>query len=230
MPVFLFYSGLVPLPQRVHTCTVPLAEKRSRNYLFDNSISKVHILNPDAVYILGDEIIVRVDVLNCSGNIRHLGGDDIRIYIRGSHPGTNAAGHVTDHVNGSYSGTFNALWVGMVEVVVVIAGTREGTSLFDAFHEEPDKSVPCNGQFISGNGSVYKTSCSPFPSVRGSTTVCNLTQLNYGMPWFCTVGAEHTDACHTWNLTMAEGFGSVPKQQLLDFRYIFCFGLHFMYS
>jgi hypothetical protein len=187
-------------------------ENTSKTIDISSQLSTVRILNSDHhEYRLGDTIYVCVDILDANGRIRYRGGDDIRILIRGRQPGTNAAGHVSDHVNGSYTTTFRALWVGVTQVIAVIAGMREGSTLFHTYHEQPGALVSYKGQYTLRSNKTFPTVCHPYPTPMNPTDVCNLTKQNYGVPWFCKVRSRDQTLCQKWTFRFV-------KNDLKSFR------------
>jgi hypothetical protein len=183
------------------------------------NLSTVNIQNQNnPKYLLGDTIHVRVDVVDISGRLRGHGVDDVSILLRGIHPGTNAAGHVVDHMNGSYTSTFKALWVGSTEIVAVVAGTREGSVLFHMLHEKPGALRSDKGQFTSHDNRRFETVC--HPNYTNNTSVCNMTRRNHGLPWYCSVPTKHQSRCSAWNLTFSPSGGGVlfREQELKAFR------------
>ena len=59
------------------------------------------------------------------GIIRKRGGDNLRARMYNSNQGAYIAGHVTDHDNGSYTATLNAIWPGNQTISVYLAYSRE---------------------------------------------------------------------------------------------------------
>ncbi|XP_076450891.1 NXPE family member 1-like isoform X2 [Babylonia areolata] len=149
----------------------------------DELRSKVHVLSPRPFYHTGDRFQVRVDLYDGYGQPRTLGGDEIRMRLV-SNSGHTVAADVRDLGNGSYLGTTLLPWNGTASAQVYLAFPRESFS-------EAIRAV-LTTQTIMWIAAKYQygsakelTGCLPSFPIPGYRDVCNLTQFNGGLPYYC---------------------------------------------
>ena len=105
--------------------------------------------------------------------------------------GGKAPGHVTDHMNGTYSGRVSVHWSGQTRIFVKLASARENLCLRLKAMKKYGNSVYAlktpygiHYRFIRFSAIEY-TRCSSHNFVYGYKSLCNFTSLNGGLSWFC---------------------------------------------
>uniref|UniRef100_A0A3Q0S8L8 Neurexophilin and PC-esterase domain family member 3 n=1 Tax=Amphilophus citrinellus TaxID=61819 RepID=A0A3Q0S8L8_AMPCI len=132
---------------------------------------------------IGDKLEVMVKINDFQGQPKKSGGDVLFARLHNPTLGAGVAGHVTDHLNGSYSAVFSLLWEGSAEVEVTLVHPSEAvTELRRLTREQPDR-MRFVSQFRSG--SVTETTTCHICLNETQQPVCNYTDLRTGEPWFC---------------------------------------------
>uniref|UniRef100_A0A3Q0S8K7 Neurexophilin and PC-esterase domain family member 3 n=1 Tax=Amphilophus citrinellus TaxID=61819 RepID=A0A3Q0S8K7_AMPCI len=130
---------------------------------------------------IGDKLEVMVKINDFQGQPKKSGGDVLFARLHNPTLGAGVAGHVTDHLNGSYSAVFSLLWEGSAEVTLVHP-SEAVTELRRLTREQPDR-MRFVSQFRSG--SVTETTTCHICLNETQQPVCNYTDLRTGEPWFC---------------------------------------------
>ncbi|XP_060568626.1 NXPE family member 3-like [Ruditapes philippinarum] len=151
-------------------------------------------------YRLGDTITVQTTMYDAYGQAKTTGGDNIRGRMSSPDLRAYAPGTVKDHNNGTYSIIFEALWSGEAYITVTIAYTREAITAMYRLHLTQISLKLILTKFQTGN-IQEDVICHPDENLTAYTKykdVCNFTQLNSGMPWYC--GKPHNPklSCSHW--------------------------------
>ena len=119
------------------------------------------------------------------------GGDVILLWAESAPSGGRAPGHVTDYMNGTYSGGVRVHWSGQTRIFVKLASAKENVCLrFKAMNKYGDSvyavktPYDIHYRFVQFSSIEY-TRCSPMNFVYGYSSLCNFTSLNGGFSWFC---------------------------------------------
>ncbi|OWF50775.1 NXPE family member 3-like [Mizuhopecten yessoensis] len=157
------------------------------DHFFSVNNSKIEIqLGP---FQVGDTLKVRIILYDNIGAPIATGGDHIRIWLRQKSTKSNVNGYTIDHGDGTYTGVLTLPWAGSPEVIVSMGNTREHIAFFLNTTETHGLLYEMSSQFISSDGKHKEaTKCSPlFEGLSGchESSGCNLTEINYGIPWFC---------------------------------------------
>ncbi|XP_069133838.1 NXPE family member 3-like [Argopecten irradians] len=180
--------------QRYNTYTKIDVSDENRFFSINNSKLEIQL----GTFSVGDTLKVNIMLYDRSGSPIRTGGDFVRIWMREKSTKSNVSGYTIDHGNGTYTGVLTLPWPGSPEVMVSVSNTREHVSFFLNTTETYGLLFELRAQFISADGK-YKldTECSPLS--QGLRTcydnyACNLTAMNYGIPWFCCKpNSKHLD-------------------------------------
>ena len=124
-------------------------------------------------------------------NAKSNGGDVILMWAERIPSGGRAPGHVTDHMNGTYSGIVHVHWSGQTKIFVKLASAKENVCLrFKAMKKYGDSVYAVKTPYdiyyrFVHLSSIEYTRCSPQNFVYGYNSLCNFTSLNGGLSWFC---------------------------------------------
>ena len=154
-------------------------------------------------------------------NTKKNGGDVILLWAERRPSGGQAPGHVTDHMNGTYSGRVRVHWSGQTRIFVKLASAKENVCLRFKAMKKYGNSVyalktPYGIYYRFTNLSETEfTRCSPYNFVYGYESLCNFTSLNGGLSWFCGKPTKAGLDCSSFNMFQVKPFdksGIVPKQ------------------
>ena len=164
--------------------------------------SKVKLLHINSTARIIEVGIYLYDGYN---NTKTNGGDVILLWAEEVPSGGRAPGHVTDHMNGSYSGSVRVHWSGQTKIFVKLASAKENVCLRFKAMEKYGNSVYAlktpygiYGQFVHLSSIEY-TRCSPQNFVYGYKSLCNFTSLNGGFSWFCGQPSKKGFSCSSFN-------------------------------
>ena len=180
--------------------------------------SKLQLLNID-----NDTRIVHIgiNVYNDFNKRKLYGGDVILVWAKRLPSGGNAPGHVTDHMNGTYSGHIYIPWSGPTKIFVKLVSATENRCLRFKAMKKYGNSVfalktPYGIHYSFTKGSqTTSTRCYPHPSIYGYKEVCNFTKLNFGFSWFCGKPVTKGIDCNNYNKFRMKSYDItriVPKQ------------------
>ena len=192
--------------------------------------SKIKLLNIDTNT---ETVTVGIYLYDAYSNSQTYDGDVILLWAESIPPGGRAPGRVTDHMNGTYSGSVRVHWSGQTRIFAKVASARKtfclrlqamkkyGNSVFAL-----QKSYGIQYRFVSDSGTEF-TRCAPIPFVFGYKQLCNFTSLNGGFSWFCGKPTQKGLNCLSYNKFMMKPYNKdaiVPRQpKLLILRDIVCF-------
>lgn len=160
-----------------------------------------------AICRVGDVITFRVDVRDGRGRAIATGGDQVRVWMVDSKNKANQAGHVIDLGNGSYVSSMPLSWPGSVHIRASIA-YNSAVIRVHFFLRNIAKTVrPLGAGFVSPYDSEA-TLCSPFPVIQGYEVhqLCNFTDLNGGVPWYCGKPRKPQLGCRHWRYVFDTDF------------------------
>ncbi|OWF47045.1 NXPE family member 4-like isoform X2 [Mizuhopecten yessoensis] len=152
------------------------------------------------IYSLGDIIKVRIMLFDGYGKPLTNGGDILRIWLKSTSKNASANGYVIDHGNGSYTGHVRALWTGSCVIKTSIAATKEHIAIVHKYIEKHGLLHDMVAGF-NKNNIQERTPCSVKPNVFGLADMCNFTEENYGLHWFCGKPKNSNLTCQDWKFT-----------------------------
>jgi hypothetical protein len=144
--------------------------------------------------MIGDSINVTIVLYSGYRERRTIGGDYLRVWMAEPSKKAISCAHIIDHNNGSYSAILKALWVGTPDLVISLVNAREAIRAMYAVRKQESTLRYIIGQFKKGTH-FENTRCLPTPTVPGYQHACNLTNLNYGMSWFCGKPSKYGLEC-----------------------------------
>ncbi|XP_033759509.1 NXPE family member 3-like [Pecten maximus] len=166
--------------------------------LYDPRFSVVELDRQSGPLTAGSQLTIRLSLYNGYNQPLHQGGDLFNIWLRNAGGSSTVAGHVVDHMNGTYTGHVMAFWAGNVTVKVTVTNTKEGIGLYTNYVHEHGSYKFIKATF-SENKKSETTLCAPTLSswlnkkYRG---LCNLTEENYNISLFC--GKPRSVSCRNW--------------------------------
>ena len=89
------------------------------------TIFSVPIFSVQGKIYLGDSFVITVTLYDGYGRKKTTGGDHIRARLFNDELQAYTNGFVSDHDNGTYSMTFNALWTGHAKAEIELLYTME---------------------------------------------------------------------------------------------------------
>ena len=134
---------------------------------------------------------VKIYALGWSKERKTVGGDMFLLWAEQTNGDGRTVGHVTDNGNGTYTGIIKFQWTGKTAIKVKLGCTLEnfcrrknamvkyGNSVFAIKIPWGMKSM------FQNNHTREETRCGIYDKIQGYYTLCNLTHLNDGSPWFC---------------------------------------------
>ncbi|XP_070709997.1 NXPE family member 3-like [Pempheris klunzingeri] len=132
---------------------------------------------------VGDQLEVRINMYDFEGHPKKSGGDFLLARLHNLTLGAGVAGHVVDHLNGSYSAVFTLLWEGSAQVQVTLVHPSEAVTLLRRLsNEQPDR---VRFQSIFRSGPISETTFCNVCLRPTQLPVCNYTDVRTGEPWFC---------------------------------------------
>lgn len=155
-------------------------------------------MNKDRKVTVGETITVRVIVKDTKGRPVLKGGHQVRVWMVGKEKTPrSAAVDVTDFNNGTYVASVPVLWSGRFEVRAALNRPREFNRLALSLMNTMKMMNGIVGSFVSGTEEEV-TMCSFIPVVPGYQQLCNLTSLNWGLPWYCGRPSTPGVQCQHW--------------------------------
>lgn len=184
------------------------------NTIVDTSKSVSYIVHKLSFYELGDKIQLHIDLYNGYGVKKTNGGDDIRIVMVERSKNAGIAGHVVDHRNGSYTAHVICAWVGEPVIKIFVVPEEAKPYFFHVINE----TIPRNiwGGFKKGKNQHYSW-CDAHTKILAKMykEVCNLTQANYGIPWYCGRPPESNVTCDGWSFnTISRPNSNLPRNAI----------------
>lgn len=159
----------------------------------------------------GGNVEFTIALFNVKNERKSFGGDVV--LVRAEHVSRwensrthRVAGQVTDNNDGTYTAKVEMLWSGPTVIYTEIASKFEhycrrlraiflyGESIFAL--RKPHNSLMT---FMS-KGKKEVTRCSPSEHIYGYETICNLTDSNYGMSYYCGTPSHEKLPCSTATL------------------------------
>ena len=153
---------------------------------------------------VGDHLTVLVDLRDLQGRPVRKGGHSVRVWMT-SESNKSAAADVHDLKNGSYLASLPVLWPGKTTVVASMMRPREYRGMMLRLLNEM-KAVFLNTALYEQNGTSQVTYCLSIPAVPVFPEVCNMTSLNYGLPWYCGKPSKENLTCSHWVKTRSTVF------------------------
>ena len=184
--------------------------------------SKLRILN---VNTYTRTVEVGIYLYDGYKNAKTNGGDVILLWAERRPSGGQAPGHVTDHMNGTYSGRVRVHWSGQTRIFVKLASAKENVCLRFKAMKKYGNSVyalktPHGIHYRFTNLSETEfTRCSPLNFVYGYESRCNFTSLNGGLSWFCGKPSKKGLDCSSFNRFQMKPYNKrliVPEQPKVD--------------
>ncbi|XP_049892757.1 NXPE family member 3-like isoform X1 [Epinephelus moara] len=132
---------------------------------------------------VGDQLEVMIKISDLQSCPKKYGGDFLLARLHNLKLGAGVAGHVVDHLNGSYSAVFSLPWEGDAQVEVTLVHSSEAiTVLRRLTREHPDR---INFRSLFRSGSLSESSICNVCLRPTQQPLCNYTDLRTGEPWFC---------------------------------------------
>ena len=184
--------------------------------------SKVKILN---VNRYARTVDVGIYLYDGYRNAKTKGGDVILLWAERRPSGGQAPGHVTDQMNGTYSGRVSIHWSGQTRIFVKLASAKENLCLRFKAMKKYGNSVYAlktpygiHYRFFRFSAIEY-TRCSPHNFVYGYKSLCNFTSLNGGLSWFCGKPSKKGLDCSSFNRFQMKPYNKrviAPKQPKVE--------------
>ncbi|XP_078701364.1 NXPE family member 4-like [Branchiostoma floridae x Branchiostoma belcheri] len=148
------------------------------------------VLNRDHPYHEGDVLTVMVVARDKEGRPKTYGGDFFRARLVSSArwPHASSAGHVTDHINGTYTVQFPLYWAGGVSIKIQLVHPSEAVKVLERVREVPNKRV-FHCSFVDAKTKATNTTqC--FSSANSSLLLLSHQQCDFSKPevngtWVC---------------------------------------------
>lgn len=148
-------------------------------------------------------VIVTIQTFTRSNKKKTVGGDLLIIWAVQKHGGLGrVAGHVVDEGNGQYTGILRVPWSGPTIILVKVGTAIENACLRLKAMKKYGNSVfslhkgwGIRGVFTAGSNEV-STPCGANSYIYGFANVCNFTELNDNLSWFC----GHPQICDCSNI------------------------------
>ncbi|XP_069120393.1 NXPE family member 3-like [Argopecten irradians] len=198
---FLRFLPSEPKPMEVdHPESLFSSDDLLNSYLQMNVTNSSRFLSPQLTKVtvvpnpvplrVGDKLKVKIRLYYTDGKPVETGGDYLRIWLKEPSLKANVNGQVIDHRNGTYTGQVLLPWKGHPQVIVSIANTRHHIALIMKYINQYGLLQMMASKFIDPSGKhTEETQCSPKHDaiIVGCHLEdrCNLTDHNYGLPWFC---------------------------------------------
>ncbi|XP_070710006.1 NXPE family member 3-like [Pempheris klunzingeri] len=152
----------------------------------DPAHSKFVILPPQrggGQWHVGDQLEVMINMYDFKGHPKKSGGDVLLARLHNPKLVAGVAGHVVDHLNGSYSAVFTLLWEGSAQVQVTLVHPSEAVTILHRLTSEQPDRVHFKSLFRSGSHSeTMMCNICLRPNQR---PLCDFTDIRTGEPWFC---------------------------------------------
>ena len=152
---------------------------------------------------IGDHVTVRIDLCDSRGRPVHTGGHSVRVWMTSGHK--SAAADVQDLKNGSYLASLPVLWAGETTVFAGLMRPREYRGIVLKLLNRM-KAIFLNTALYERRGISQLTYCLSVPVIPGFPEACNMTLLNYGLPWYCGKPSKSYLRCSDWIQTRATQF------------------------
>ena len=137
-------------------------------------------------------LYVDIQTYNKQNQKKTIGGDLLHVTGRQIDGDGKIAGYVMDLGKGKYIGLLNVPWSGQTEVTAHLEFALENScsSLqaiedFGNMHYALEQGYGIRAYFQRDLGVEEYTACSPDSFISGYTDLCNMTELNGNMSWFC---------------------------------------------
>ncbi|RUS83838.1 hypothetical protein EGW08_008379 [Elysia chlorotica] len=164
----------------------------------NETTSRVIVLGASEVYSVGDSLHVRVDVYDGRGRPLQRGGDQVRLWAVDPAQQASLATEVTDLRNGSYLASVPLLWAGQVHIKASLTYNREVLRAISFVKAAVRTTKFLAAGFFSDLGNAA-TLCATYPLVPGGyRDLCDLSDRNGGLPWYCGKPANPALSCNHW--------------------------------
>ena len=221
----------------IHEADIPSFMYWTNDSLYDNIVCKsdkritsckYSKLRLRRVNTSTGEIEIFMELYDGFNKKKTYGGDILLMRAMKFPSGGKAAGHVTDHMNGSYSGKVQIRWSGNTTISVKLVSAIENQCLrFRAIRKYGNsvfalKTPYCIHYRFKNHYEQEFTRCAPFNFVYGYKESCNFTDLNYGFPWYCGKPSNMELNCSSYNkfqvrlLNLLKIVPSQPKNELIQ--------------
>ncbi|XP_021356891.1 NXPE family member 2-like [Mizuhopecten yessoensis] len=176
--------------------------------------SSVHLVK-NRKYAVGERARVLITLRDQLGRRKTSGGDVLRVWLRDNSIKANVAGDVIDNGNGTYTGSVLLPWKGRPKLYVSIAIPREMNILIlHSMVKNLGSVYTLSGMFNkTSHGPSELTQCGPQPMTQ-PTNMCNLTQQNYDLDWYCKAPTTHGITCQDWKMALGNGKTYVSKTDM----------------
>ncbi|XP_053386230.1 NXPE family member 4-like [Mercenaria mercenaria] len=139
-------------------------------------------------YNIGEDIRAIVTLYDGYGKRKHSGGDQLRATIENKVLKASAPCVVTDNNDGTQAVTCEALWSGTSTIQVTLAYTREAITAIYRIRTQVLSTRYIGLKFRSGSYEET-TICHPNAThllkLTNYTDVCDMTEVNFGMSFYC---------------------------------------------
>ncbi|XP_075687709.1 NXPE family member 4-like [Rhinoderma darwinii] len=105
------------------------------------------IINPKTTYCVGDQLQVKVEAFDYSGNRKSSGGDYLRARIYSPRTNSSASGSVVDNKDGTYLVTFALFWEGSVDISILLMHPSEAVSALWRARNQGFANIKYTGNF-----------------------------------------------------------------------------------
>ncbi|XP_046560127.1 NXPE family member 4-like [Haliotis rubra] len=159
--------------------------------------SKMSIVNPELGYRLNETITVKIVLFDHKNRMKTRGGDMLIVWMRDQGKGAASAGTVTDHGNGTYTGTLPILWTGqaVIRAAMVASSEKMAFANREFRHGYRGKILIC----IFNTTTLTETTPGHMESrLLNKGKVCNLTDKHYGVPLYCDRPKKRGIQCDHW--------------------------------
>ena len=156
-------------------------------------------------FILCNKIIntcnVTIFAMSWSKVTKTMGGDIFLLWAEQKGRDGRTVGHVKDNGNGRYTGTISFHWTGETVIRIKLGSTLENYCRRKNAMVKYGNSVFANkvpwGMTASFQNKLARevTRCGIYDKIQGYPSLCNLTYLNDGSPWFCGKPDTHKLHC-----------------------------------
>ena len=175
-------------PYDLHTYGLKLFKCSGKSPMASHEYSKTKFLSHDEKLGTYNILVTLYDERKIR---RTTGGDVIVMWAEQVGGDGRISGIVLDNLNGSYTGKFKIFWAGKTAFRVKIASTAENQCLrSNALYKygntvyAKQKGWGIHAIFTLGNRQRM-TKCGANPQIYLSPVLCNFTEMNAKIPWYC---------------------------------------------
>ncbi|XP_075035260.1 NXPE family member 4-like isoform X1 [Mixophyes fleayi] len=111
--------------------------------------TKATIIDPKDHYCIGDQLHVKVEAYDYTGNRKSYGGDYLRARIYSPATNSSASGSIVDNYDGTYSIKFTLFWEGTVHLSILLMHPSEAVSALWRGRNQGFANIKYTGNFTS---------------------------------------------------------------------------------